>query len=335
VICGDVYGSGIIRFRTIVSLGGDGKMAMKVFVAGGTGVLGRASVRALVEAGHRVRSSARGENKSDLVRSLGAEPVEVDLYDPAAVRRAIAGSDAVLRLTTKFGPMMKLRDPRTWTETMRLRTAGARILVDAAIAESVPVYVHESVSFVYADGGTAWLSEEAPTDDGDAALLRATLEGEQEATRFTEAGGTGIVLRFAGFYAADAASTLETITLARRRMMPQIGPASNYVASIYVPDAGRAVLAALGVPAGIYNVCDDEPVTFADYLHILTKAIGAPRPFRLPAILGKWMFGDIWKYFSRSQRVSNARLKELSNWKPTVRSVSEGWPLVADEIRSR
>ena len=143
---------------------------MKVFVAGGTGVLGRASLRALVEAGHNVRSTARGREKSELVRCLGAEPVEVDLYDSEAIRRAIAGSDAVLRLTTKFGPLTKLKDPRTWTETMRLRTASAHSLVNASIAEGVPVYFHESVSFVYADGGANWLSEDSRTDDGGAAL---------------------------------------------------------------------------------------------------------------------------------------------------------------------
>jgi nucleoside-diphosphate-sugar epimerase len=196
---------------------------MRVFVAGGTGVLGRASIRALVEAGQHVRSSARGREKFDLVRKLGAEPIDLDLFDSEAVRRAIAGSDAVLRLTTKFGPMTKLRDPRTWTETMRLRTAGARILVDAAIAEGVGVYIHESVSFVYADGGSSWPSDTSPTDDAGVAILRATIEGEREASRFTQAGGRGIVLRFGGFYGADAPSTHKIITLARRRMLPQIG----------------------------------------------------------------------------------------------------------------
>jgi len=305
---------------------------MRVFVAGGTGVLGRASILALIEAGHQVRSSARGREKSDLVRALGAESVDVDLFDPEAVRRAIAGSEAVLRLTTKIGPMSKLRDPRTWNETMRLRTAGAHLLVDAAIAEGVGVYVHESVSFVYADGGSAWLSEDAPLDDGDVAILRATIEGEQEAARFTRAGGRGIVLRFGGFYGADATSTLETITLVRRRMMPQIGPASNYFSSIYAPDAGRAVFAALAIPPGIYNVCDDQPVTFADYLHTLARAIGAPKPFRVPATLGKWILGDMWKYCSRSHRVSNAQLKKVSGWKPAVKSVAEGWSVVATEL---
>lgn len=107
-------------------------MPMKIFVAGGTGVLGQASLRPLVEAGHTVRSTARGKEKAELVRRMGAEPVEIDLYDPIAVRQAIAGSDALIRLTTKIGSLTKLASPRAWEETNRLRTTGARILVDAA-----------------------------------------------------------------------------------------------------------------------------------------------------------------------------------------------------------
>ena len=106
-------------------------MQMKIFVAGGTGVLGRASLRALVGAGHVVRSSARGKEKAELVRSLGAEPVDVDLFEMKSVQQAVKGMDAVLRLTTKIGPMSKLRDPRTWAETIRLRTEGAQVLANA------------------------------------------------------------------------------------------------------------------------------------------------------------------------------------------------------------
>ena len=310
-------------------------MQMKIFVAGGTGVLGRASLRALVGAGHIVRSSARGKEKADLVRSLGAEPVDVDLFERQSVRQALKGMDAVLRLTTKIGPMSKLRDPRTWMETIRLRTEGARVLADAAIAEGVSTYVHESVTFVYADGGASWISEEAPTEDGGTAILRATLEGEREVRRFTEAGGRGIVLRFGGFYGSDVPSTRETADLARRRLMPQFGAGSNYFTSIHVPDAGRGVLASLDVPAGIYNVCDDEPVTFANYLNALANATGSPKPIHLPGFLGKWAFGDVWKFFSRSLRVSNHRLKNVSSWEPAVRSVTDGWPIVSAELSGK
>jgi nucleoside-diphosphate-sugar epimerase len=306
---------------------------MKVFVAGGTGVLGRPAVRALREAGHQVRATARGEEKARLVRSLGAEPVDVDLYDPAAVCRAIAGSDAVLRLTTKIASMMKMGKRGAWTETGRLRTVGARILADAAIKERVAIYGHESVVFVYADGGAAWLDEGARTDDGGTAILRATLEGEREAIRFTQAGGRGLVLRFGGFYGPDAPSTLETAQLARRRMLPQIGAGANYMSSINIPDAGRAVAAALNVPAGIYNVCDDTPVPFAEYLGAMGQALGVPPPRRLPAVLGRLLFGEVGRFFFRSLRVSNRRFKEAAGWAPEVKSVSEGWPRIAAEWR--
>ncbi len=307
-------------------------MGLKVFVAGGTGVLGRASLPALLAAGHRVRSTARGDEKAALVRGLGAEPVDCDLYDVKSVRKAVAGCDVVVRLTTKIGSMRSLRDSKSWAETNRLRTEGARILVDAAIAEGVPAYIHESISFVYADGGTRWLNEDSRIDDGGSEVLRAALAGEREEARFSEAGGRGIVLRFGGFYGADAPSTQETIAMARKRLLFQIGPGANYFSSIYVPDAGRAVASAVTAPAGTYNVCDDQPVLFAEYLSALAAAIGARKPLRMPRFLGALMFGQVWNYFSRSQKVSNARLKTLAGWKPAVKSVLEGWPLVAAEL---
>jgi len=304
---------------------------MKVFVAGGTGVLGRATLRTLREAGHHVRTTARGAENVRLAQSLGAEPVEVNLYDAAAVRRAISGSDAVLRLTTKIPSVMKMGKRGAWIETNRLRTVGARILVDAAIEERVSVYVHESVAFVYADGGAKWLDEDAPMDDAGTTILRATLDGEREAARFTKAGGRGIVLRFGGFYGPDAPSTLETAHLVRRRMLPQIGRGTHYMSSIYIPDAGRAVAAALSVTAGTYNVCDEAPVPFAEYLQAVARSLGAPRSRRFPAMLGQMLFGEVGRFFFRSLRVSNRRFKEAAGWGPEVASVSEGWLRIAAE----
>jgi NAD dependent epimerase/dehydratase family enzyme len=255
----------------------------------------------------------------------------VDLYDPAAVRTAIAGFDAIVRLTTKISSIMKIRAQSAWDETNRLRTEGARILVDAAIAEHVGVYVHESVTFVYRDGGDRWLDEESPLDEGGSAIMRATLEGERQAARFSDAGGRGIVLRFAALYGEDAPSTQEMIQLIKQRKLPEVGPGSNYFSSVYLPDAGRAIAEGVSLPAGIYNVVDDEPVSFAAYLRALVNAVGAPKPIRLPGFLGRLLFGQTWNYFSRSQRVSNAKLKCSSGWVPEVRSVIDGWPRIASD----
>lgn len=268
-----------------------------------------------------------------MVREVGAEPIPVDLYDPKEVRQAITGCEAVLRLTTKIPPMAKMRNHEAWQETNLLRTEGARILVDAAIAEGVEIYVHESVTFVYADGGSEWLTEDSPTDDGASGILRSALEGEKEAARFSGSGGRGIVLRFGGFYGIESNQTAEVINLMRRRLMVQPGSGSHYISSIYIPDAGTAVGAALNVPAGIYNVVDENPVTFQDYLQLLADAAHLPKPFRLPGMVGKASFGDVWSYLSRSQRVSNARFKQASGWQPSVASVAQGWPLVAAALK--
>jgi nucleoside-diphosphate-sugar epimerase len=306
---------------------------MKIFVAGGTGVLGRASLKALIGAGHQVRATARTEEKAEMVRKLGAEAISVDLYDPKEVRQAIAGCETILRLTTKIPPIAKMRNQAAWQETNLLRTEGARILVDAGIAEGAQTYVHESITFVYADAGSQWITEEAPTDDGESEILRSALDGEKEAERFSKAGGRGIVLRFGGFYGAESSLTANMISMMRRRLLVQPGPGSHFVSSVYIPDTGTAVLASLNLPSGAYNVTDENPVSFKNYLSSLADAVHVPNPFRFPGALGKATFGDAWSYLSRSQRVSNAKFKKASGWRPTVASVVEGWPLVATTLK--
>jgi nucleoside-diphosphate-sugar epimerase len=113
-------------------------------------------------------------------------------------------------------------------------------------------------------------------------------------------------------------------------MLAQIGPGTNYFSSIYVPDAGRAVAAVVNAPAGIYNVCDDEPVLFREYLQAVANAAGAKKPLRLPAFVGRLIFGQVWEYFSRSQRVSNAKLKRETGWEPQIANAVKGWAVAAE-----
>ncbi|TME46950.1 MAG: NAD-dependent epimerase/dehydratase family protein [Chloroflexi bacterium] len=72
---------------------------MKVFVAGGTGALGHRVVRDLAAAGHEVTATARRDDWAEYLKRLGALPIDVDLFDPAAIRSAVAGQDAVCSST--------------------------------------------------------------------------------------------------------------------------------------------------------------------------------------------------------------------------------------------
>jgi uncharacterized protein YbjT (DUF2867 family) len=67
---------------------------MKVFVAGASGAIGRRLVPQLIDAGHEVIGSHSSPASAELIRSLGAEPVALDLLDAGAVRKAVLDSKA-------------------------------------------------------------------------------------------------------------------------------------------------------------------------------------------------------------------------------------------------
>jgi nucleoside-diphosphate-sugar epimerase len=301
---------------------------MRVFVAGATGVLGRPSVKALVAAGHEVRGASRGEEKAALLRSLGATPVQVDLFDAESVRHAVAGCEAVIHLATRIPPLTRMRWKGAWKENDRLRRDATRNLVDAALATGAQVFIMESITFIYADGGDEWLDESSPIQLSWTALDSA-VDAERETQRFGESGGRAVVLRFGAFYAPYAASTIDTVRLARRRMFGVIGGGRNYFSSIHVDDAASAVVAALNAPAGTYNVTEDEPVRQAEYAQALADAFHTGWPRRVPKWLGRLVLGGPSNYILQSQRVSNKRFKLATGWQPIHPSVREGMPAAA------
>jgi nucleoside-diphosphate-sugar epimerase len=287
-------------------LKGEEVATLKILVTGASGVVGRRLVPALAGAGHRVLGLARTEEQREALARAGAAAVSADLFDPRSLRRATVGCDAVINLATHMpssGTQMLRRS--AWKENDRIRGVGSANLVDAALAEGVGRFVQESFAPVYPDRGDDWIA----------------------ATRFTRGGRTGVVLRFASFYGPDSRLLLEAIGQVRhgRAFLP--GSPGAYVSSVSHDDAASAAAAALYVPAGVYNVADDEPLTRRDYFDSLAKALGvaAPRPF---PVWMKLLLGSLSELLSRSQRISNLKLRSVSAWEPKYRSVREGWPPV-------
>jgi 2-alkyl-3-oxoalkanoate reductase len=94
------------------------------------------------------------------------------------------------------------------------------------------------------------------------------------------------------------------------------------------------VVAALGAPAGTYNVADDEPVMRRAYVDSLAAALGVPPP-RLPPPWLTALAGPVARALARSLRVSNRRLRETCGWAPRLPSVREGWPEVVAALGPR
>ena len=147
---------------------------MKIFVAGATGVLGRALVPQLVAGGHEVVGMTRSASKQDLVRSLGARPVVADALDPDAVAQAVASAEPeviVHELTALSGPMSArdMRHPERSSAaimTNRLRTEATDHLLAAGRAVGARRFVAQSFgAFRWARTGGPVLTEADPLDD--------------------------------------------------------------------------------------------------------------------------------------------------------------------------
>jgi nucleoside-diphosphate-sugar epimerase len=188
-------------------------------------VLGRATMPLLRAEGHVVFAPSRAE---------------LDLFDPGAVSEAVAGMDAVLHLATRIPPPGVRDDREAWRENDLLRRAAPALLVDAALATAVRVYIQPSVTFVYPSEGP--VDEETPPADVPE-ILRSALDAEAAAMRFAAAAGRrGVVLRLG---LLDGPGT------------DDVSPDPRFGATLHTEDAGRASVAALPIPSGIYNVCRD------------------------------------------------------------------------------
>lgn len=299
---------------------------MKVFLAGGTGVVGTRALPALVAAGHEVTALARGADKAALVERLGGTPVTAGLFDPEALAAAVAGHAVVIDLATAIPPLSRSARKKAWALNDRIRREGSRNLVDAALAAGAERYVQESICFPYLDAGDRWIDEDSPVDHESWGFGGAG-EAERQTARFTGSsdGGAGVVLRFAQFYAAGSSHTIAMSRTLRYRLNPFVGDPDGYVSEIHAEDAGSAVAAALSAPAGIYNIVDDEPMVRREAGPAAAAAMGLKPPLTLP--------GWAWRAspptaraVMRSLRVSHDRFTAATGWTPAHPSIRTSWP---------
>jgi nucleoside-diphosphate-sugar epimerase len=297
---------------------------LRIFVAGGTGVLGRRVVPTLVGAGHRVSVASRSIQGDARLVAWGASPVTVDLYDPDDVRRAVGHQDVVINLATHIPPSTtKMLLPWSWRENDRVRREVSSNLAEAARAGGADCFIQESYAPIYEDAGDQWIDESWTVRP--ARYNRSVLDAERAANKFTKHGGRGIVLRFANFYGPDSFATHEMINTVKRGLSPLPGRPDAFISSVSHDDAAAAAVVGIHLPAGTYNVSDDEPLTRREWVGSLAKALGVKPPTVLPAWLVK-VGGSTTELLGRSQRISSRKLRENSDWHPTVPSIRDAWP---------
>jgi 2-alkyl-3-oxoalkanoate reductase len=315
---------------------------VKVFIAGATGVLGRALVPRLVARGHEVVGMTKSASKQDLVRSLGAHPIVADALDAQEVAEAVASAEPeviVHQLTALSGPMSvrEARHPErssAVTMTNRLRTEATDHLSAAGRAVGARRFVAQSFgAWRFARTGGPVQTEADPLDPDPPAALRsgvaAILHLEQAVT--TIDWGEGLVLRYGSFYGPGTGISLapDAVMAApvRKRRFPIVGGGGGVWSHVHIEDAAAATAAAVerGQP-GIYNVVDDDPAPVREWLPGLATALGAKPPRRVPRWLGRLAAGEMATVMMTEVRgSSNEKARRELGWKPQYASWRQGF----------
>jgi nucleoside-diphosphate-sugar epimerase len=306
---------------------------MEIFITGATGVLGRATIPNLLEAGHRVRALARSAVDAQRFRDVGVEPIVGDLFDESTLARGLSGADAVMHLATRIPPAARLRSRDAWRENDRIRTEGTQRLLKVARSAGVHTFVYPSVSFVYAGDGDGWIDAEegvvlAPW------TVASSLEAERMVESFAAEGRRAIVLRLGVLYGPGNPLVADLLAAARRGLSAVVGRADGYQSSLWSEDAATAFVAALGAPSGTYDVVDDEPMRRRDIDAVLAGIVGRRSVRRLPERIQRLMAGAGAPFLFASQRVSNRRFQEATGWRPSVPSMRVGLPIAAEAARA-
>ncbi len=304
---------------------------MNVFIAGGTGAIGRVLVPFLVGAGHRVVALTRSADRAAQLQRMGAAPVIGDVYDPARLADWVAQSQAevVLHQLTAFGT----RDGDPYAETIRVRIEGTRNLVAAARAAGARRFIAQSISFMCSPSGSGLTDEDTPLHlDGPAAVLalaQAVASLERQTLEAGELSGT--VLRYGWFYGPGTSydPQLGSIPNAiRGGAMPIVGAGAGTYSFIDLRDAAAATMKVLALEAstGIYNIVDDSPVRLSEWLPFAARLLGAPPPGHMDETAARAKFGDLRVYYMNQQRgASNAKAKRELGWQPAFPSWRAGF----------
>ena len=309
-------------------------MAMRIFVAGASGAIGRPLVSALTAVGHEVTGMTRSASRAEAIRAAGADAAVCDVFDPAALAEAVTAArpEVVVHELTALPAELEIRRKDVYEANNRVRREGTRNLVLAARAAGARRLVTQSVCFLYAPVGEIVRVEGDQTLDSDApsgfgSAVAAALDLERQV--LGAEGMEGLVLRYGFFYGPGThyAPDGYQANRVRRRRFPIIGDGGGVFSFVHVDDAAEATLAACerGAP-GIYNVCDDDPARLREWLPAYASAVGAKPPRRIPRWIARLGAGKAATEMLTSLRgASNEKAKRELGWQPRHASWRQGF----------
>jgi nucleoside-diphosphate-sugar epimerase len=280
---------------------------MHVFVAGGTGVLGRRIIALLIARGDRVTALSRTTANGASLLAAGAAPALADVYDLEVLTRVVrqAAPDVVMhQLTDLTGGDL--------AANARIRVVGTRNLVNAARSAGVGRVVAQSIAWAY-EAGEKPADEPTPLDVSAPEPRRTSVQGVVALEAAVRELPEWVVLRYGRLYGRGTWYAPDGLMAGRARAGRLVAE-PDVDSFVHADDAARAAVEALSWPSGAVNVCDDEPAPGGDWVPAFCAAVGAPPPPRADAGRRGWARG-----------ADNAHARDDLRWTPRRPSWRDGF----------
>lgn len=298
---------------------------MKIFVAGGTGAIGRPLLNQLLTKGHQVVALTRTQERAQSLVAQGIEPAIADVFDLDSVKAAIAQAqpEVVIEQLTAL-PKNYTHESMNATAALntRIRSEGGANVLAAAKAAGVRRFLKQSIAF-WGIPGTGLADEETPLalDASPAVAADARLVLETERHLLQTPDLEGIALRYGFFYGPGTwfNSDGDVGQQVRLQQFPIVGNGEGVWSWLHIEDAAIATVTAAeqGNP-GVYLIVDDQPLAVRDWLPVFARSLNAPPPPRVSVedVLKTEGGADTVYYQTQMRGASNAKAKRELNFQP-------------------
>jgi nucleoside-diphosphate-sugar epimerase len=256
---------------------------MKILITGAAGNLGSRLAQHLMSGPHELRLMV---HKSPLPFDVSGHPnvsiCRTDLARPGTLQQACTGIDCIVHFAgILFAPLPEKVLPKTNVDYVKN-------LVEAAKTAGVRRFI--LISFPQVEGETTPDRPATGRLDATSNVIHFLTRLKAEKFLFEACRGTSmdpVVFRSGMVYGSGIKMVDAARWMLRHRLMA-VWKGPTWTHLIALPDFLAALQAAIDKHhlGGIYQACDDAPLTLQDFLDKLATHYNCPRPWRLPA----WMF---------------------------------------------
>ncbi len=284
---------------------------MKIIITGGTGLIGSALAKSLVEDNHEIIVLSRSPMK---VKNLPptVQVVEWDARSAKGWGHLADGVDAIVNLAGE-----SLAEGR-WTDARKEKIRNSRLNAGRAVVEAIEaaetkpkVLIQSSAVGYYGPRNGREIGEDTPA--GDDFLAHICIDWEASTAPVETMGVRRVVIRTGVVLSTDGGALPRMLMPFKMFVGGPIGSGNQGFPWIHLSDEVAAIRFLIENPeaSGPFNLTAPNPLTNAQFGQALGKALHRPAILPTPGFVMKLAFGEMATVLLEGQQAVPNRLQEL------------------------